>query len=110
MRPLLIGNAKITAGLPPFRTVGREPAASVAVMGKKMSQFMKECLLHLGFRDVTQGGVQPDFTAGGYGDAGGRPHPGIPADGNQGGELGRKRKQKCPGEFLKQRIAFSRID
>jgi len=57
MGSLFIGNPKITAGLPPFRTMGGQPPTPMAILGQKMGQFMKQCVLDLDFRDIAKGRV-----------------------------------------------------
>jgi hypothetical protein len=52
-----LGNPKIPAGLPPFRTMGGQPPTPMAILGQKMGKFMKQCLLDLNFGDIAKGRV-----------------------------------------------------
>ena len=47
MGALLVGNSQIDAGLAPLGTMGGNPAPAMAMLGKKVGQFVKQCLLHL---------------------------------------------------------------
>lgn len=105
----LTRNAKITAGLAPLRSMRGESPAVMAVLGKKVSQFMKQGLLDLGLGNIAQGGVQPDLPSRGNGYSGSCPHPGIPADGHQRGECRGKGKQHRSRSFLKGCVALALI-
>jgi len=106
MSPLLAGYAKIAARLAPLVTMRGESATAIPVLGHEMSQLVQQCQPYLPIGNGSERRIEPDFPSGGNGHAGGRAHPGIPADHKMIAESRRHRSDDIPRLFFKHRISL----
>jgi len=102
---LLVRNPEVNTGLTPLGTMRGKPAAPVTVLRNEVGEFMEEGLLHLGLRDLPQGGIEPDLPTRRDGDTGRGTHPGIPPDSDHPAELRGHRKEERGNAFLEEGIA-----